>query len=83
MGHLPLAIHTADQIRALERHAIEGLGVPGYTLMTSAGEAALMTLRSYWPAAQRIAVLCGPGNNAGDGYVLARLARARKRDDAG
>ena len=78
MGHLPLAIHTADQIRALERHAIEELGVPGYTLMTSAGEAALMTLRSYWPAAQRIAVLCGPGNNAGDGYVLARLARARK-----
>ncbi|MBB6091457.1 NAD(P)H-hydrate epimerase [Povalibacter uvarum] len=80
MVPLPLAIHTAEQVRSLDRHAIAQLGIPGYTLMTSAGEAALTTLRSYWPAAQRIAVLCGPGNNAGDGYVLARLARARRLD---
>lgn len=80
MDPLPLAIHTAEQVRSLDRHAIEQLGIPGYTLMTSAGEAALTTLRSYWPAAQRIAVLCGPGNNGGDGYVLARLARARRLD---
>lgn len=78
MANLPLAIHTAAQIRALDRHAIDDLGIPGYRLMTSAGEAALTTLRSYWPAAQRIVVLCGPGNNGGDGYVLARLARARR-----
>lgn len=80
MANLPLAVHTAAQLRALDRHAIEDLGIPGYTLMTSAGEAALTTLRSYWPAAQRILVLCGPGNNGGDGYVLARLARARRLD---
>lgn len=78
MVSLPLAIHTASQVRALDRHAIEDLQIPGYTLMTSAGEAALTTLRSYWPAAQRIVVLCGPGNNGGDGYVLARLARVRR-----
>lgn len=78
MSNLPLAIYTAAQVRALDRHAIEVLGIPGYTLMTSAGEAALLTLRSYWPAAQRIVVLCGPGNNGGDGYVLGRLARAQR-----
>lgn len=78
MSHLPLAVYTAAQVRALDRHAIDVLRIPGYTLMTSAGEAALTTLRSYWPAAQRIVVLCGPGNNGGDGYVLARLAMSRR-----
>ncbi|HEY4367352.1 MAG TPA: NAD(P)H-hydrate dehydratase [Steroidobacteraceae bacterium] len=80
MPSLPLPVYTAAQVRALDRHAIEALQIPGYTLMTSAGEAALTTLRSYWPAAQRIVVLCGPGNNGGDGYVLARLARERRLD---
>ncbi len=78
MATLPLAIHTAAQVRELDRHAIEDMGIASYALMTAAGEAALTTLRSYWPAAQKIAVLCGPGNNAGDGYVLARLARTRR-----
>lgn len=80
MSNLPLAVYTAAQLRALDRRAIAGLGIPGYTLMTSAGEAGLTTVRSYWPAAQHIVVLCGPGNNAGDGYVLARLARGRRLD---
>ncbi len=80
MATLPLAIHTAAQVRELDRHAIEDLGIASYTLMTAAGEAALTTLRSYWPGAQKVAVLCGPGNNAGDGYVLARLARVRRLD---
>lgn len=80
MVHLPLAIHTAAQVRALDRHAIDDLHIPGYTLMTLAGEAAITTLRSCWPAAQRIVVICGPGNNGGDGYVLARLARQSRLD---
>jgi NAD(P)H-hydrate epimerase len=65
-------------VRALDRHAIDDLQIPSYTLMTRAGEAALGALRSCWPSAQRLAVVCGPGNNGGDGYVLARLARARR-----
>src|SRR5262245_14334001 len=77
MTQLPLAIHTAEQIRALDRFAIERLEIPGYTLMTRAADASLRTLRHCWPEARRIVVLCGPGNNAGDGYVLARLARAQ------
>jgi ADP-dependent NAD(P)H-hydrate dehydratase / NAD(P)H-hydrate epimerase len=78
MSSLPVAVHTADQVRALDRHAIDDLGIPSYTLMTRAGEAALGVLRSCWPSTQHVAVVCGPGNNGGDGYVLARLARAQR-----
>jgi hydroxyethylthiazole kinase-like uncharacterized protein yjeF len=78
MSPLPVSVHTAAQVRALDRHAIDDLQIPSYTLMTRAGEAALGALRSCWPSAQRIAVVCGPGNNGGDGYVLARLAREQR-----
>lgn len=78
MPSLPLAVHTAAQVRALDRHAIDDLHIAGYTLMTAAGEAALTALRSCWPAVQHIVVLCGPGNNGGDGYVLARLAKSQR-----
>lgn len=82
MTSLPLAVHTAAQVRALDRHAIETLRIPSYTLMTRAGEAALNTLRRCWPSTQRVVVVCGPGNNAGDGYVLARLAREQRIETA-
>jgi NAD(P)H-hydrate epimerase len=80
MTPLPLAVHTADQVRALDRYAVEQLRVPGYALMTRAGEAAVRVLRECWPAARRVVVVCGPGNNGGDGYVLARLARELQID---
>jgi NAD(P)H-hydrate epimerase len=76
MESLPALIYAAAQVRAMDRHMIEVAGVPGYTLMQRAGEAALALLRQRWPDANRITVVCGSGNNAGDGYVLARLARA-------
>lgn len=73
---LPIALYSTAQVRALDNYAIEVQGVPGYTLMKRAGEAALRYLRTRWPTAQRIVVVCGGGNNGGDGYVLARFARA-------
>ena len=78
MANLPLSIYSAAQVRALDHHAIEDLHIPGYTLMSTAAEVSLRALRSCWPAAQNMVVLCGPGNNGGDGYVLARLARAQR-----
>lgn len=72
---LPSALYTAAQVRELDRRAIEDHGVPGYTLMTRAGQAAFEVLRERWPEARCIGVLCGPGNNGGDGYVIARLAQ--------
>ena len=71
----PTAIYSAAQVRALDAWEIEKRRVPGYTLMTRAAEGALKILRARWPQARRIAVVCGAGNNGGDGYVLARLAR--------
>jgi len=75
MDPLPVEVYSAATVRAMDRRAIES-GIPGYTLMQRAGEAALADLRRHWPAARSVTVLCGSGNNAGDGYVLARLARA-------
>lgn len=73
---LPAAVYTAAQVRAFDRVAIDERGIEGYELMCRAGSAALAVLESYWPEAHRIGVFCGAGNNAGDGYVVARLARA-------
>jgi len=73
---LPIALYSTAQVRALDAHAIDELKIPGYTLMKRAGEAALRYLRTRWPMAHRIVIVCGSGNNGGDGYVLARFAQA-------
>lgn len=72
---LPAAVYTADQVRAIDKIAIEEHGIAGYELMGRAGYAALAILRERWPKAHKIAVYCGAGHNAGDGYIVARLAR--------
>ncbi len=77
---LPYAIHSAAQVRALDEHEIRVLGTPGYALMKRAGEASLRMLRVRWPMARSLVVACGAGNNGGDGYVLARFARAAGLD---
>jgi hydroxyethylthiazole kinase-like uncharacterized protein yjeF len=73
---LPEALYSAAQTRQLDQIAIGHHGIAGYTLMQRAGEAAFQVLRRHWPRARRIALVCGPGNNGGDGYVVARLAQA-------
>jgi len=72
---LPRALYTAEQVRGFDRLAIERFGVPGLELMERAGRAAFDLLRRRWPQAGRLAVLVGTGNNGGDGFVVARLAR--------
>ncbi|MEL7298300.1 MAG: NAD(P)H-hydrate dehydratase [Pseudomonadota bacterium] len=73
---LPINIYSADGVRALDRTAIDAFGIPGYTLMRRAGAAALSVISQRYPGLQSLLVLCGGGNNGGDGYVVARLARA-------
>ncbi len=71
---LPRTLFLAEQVRAMDRYAIEDLGIPGYVLMQRAGWAVFQVIQERWPDARKIAVLCGGGNNGGDGYVVARLA---------
>ncbi|MEN7342837.1 MAG: NAD(P)H-hydrate dehydratase [Pseudomonadota bacterium] len=73
---LPIDIYSADGVKALDRSAIDEFGIPGYTLMRRAGAAALSVMNQRYPGLQSMLVLCGGGNNGGDGYVVARLARA-------
>lgn len=74
MCNLPHNIYSVEGVRQIDRAAIEGLGIPGYTLMTSAAMEALDEGLSFFPSAKRWQFICGAGNNGGDGYVLARLA---------
>jgi len=71
---LPRNLYRAAQVRELDRTAIETFSIPGLTLMERAGSAAYSMLCKGWPEVQIITVICGVGNNGGDGYVLARLA---------
>ena len=68
-----IALHTTDQVRALDRAAIAG-GIPGIELMQRAAAAAVAALRRRWPQARSVCALCGPGNNGGDGFLVAMLA---------
>lgn len=68
------ALFTTAQVRALDRAAIDG-GIPGIELMERAAQSALDVLRRRWPQVRSVCVACGPGNNGGDGFLLAALAR--------
>lgn len=67
-------LYSKAQIIELERIAIEDYAIAASELMERAGQAVLGHLQQHWPDAKRVLVFCGKGNNAGDGYVLARLA---------
>lgn len=71
-------LYTAAQVRELDRLAIEA-GTPGYTLMERAGRAAWSLIHASYPQARSIQVLCGTGNNGGDGYIVAKLAMQAER----
>lgn len=68
------ALYRVDDVRALDRIAIEQFGLLGIELMERAGLSAWRSTRARWPQGNRIAILCGGGNNGGDGFVFARLA---------
>ena len=69
-----MKVATAEEIQELDRRAIEEIGIPGVVLMENAGLHVVMTMRERFPdlAKQRVLIVCGKGNNGGDGLVLAR-----------
>ncbi|MBI4357264.1 MAG: NAD(P)H-hydrate dehydratase [Gammaproteobacteria bacterium] len=70
---LPQELYTQEQVARIDREIVQQ-GIPAVVLMERAGYFAFKTLTSTWPEVKTITVLCGSGNNGGDGYVLARLA---------
>lgn len=71
----PIQLYTVEQVRAMDRYAIDVVGIAGIELMQRAGQCVFNLLTQKWPKAQCINVFCGAGNNGGDGYIVARLAR--------
>ena len=69
-----IPVCSASQVRELDRCVIEECGVPGRVLMEVAGRGVATAIHERWPTAT-VGVWCGPGNNGGDGYVLARWLR--------
>lgn len=76
---IPQQLYTPEQVREIEPQAAQLAGVSMWQLMRRAGHAVFSCLQSHFPLQNqrfqpRVTVLCGSGNNGGDGYVLATLA---------
>lgn len=70
-----IPLYTAEQCQQLDRYCIDDLGVSGYQLMQQAAQAAFAVLLSEWPNVQELIIVCGKGNNGGDGFEMARIAQ--------
>lgn len=68
-------LYSSAQVREIDRRAVAGQANTGYALMQRAAAAAWRELRERKPDATRIDIVCGPGNNGGDGYEIASLAK--------
>lgn len=73
---------TADQMREMDRRTIQDVGIPGIVLMERAALGAVEALVDHFDLDRRtrIGVLCGAGNNGGDGFAMARLLHELRHD---
>lgn len=75
-------LYQISQVRLLENIAINNYAMSQQQLMQSAGHAAFSDLIATWPHIQKIVVICGKGNNGGDGYVVANYANENQLEVA-
>lgn len=71
---LDISLYRADQMRALDGLSAKAQSISSFELMQRAGRAASQLLHRQWPDRRNLAILAGPGNNGGDGYVVGREA---------
>ncbi len=74
-----MRVLTNAEMRAADRRAIDELGIPAALLMEHAGRAVAEVVLAKAAAAARVAVVCGSGNNGGDGFACARWLREHGR----
>ena len=74
-----IPVTTAQEMRALDEATIQGLGLPGVVLMEHAGFGVLLHMEDFFGdlEGKNILVVCGKGNNGGDGFVVGRWAMSR------
>jgi len=69
-----IKLYSAQQTREIDQRAQKKLGITGFELMLKAAKASLDSIKEHYSAVEKLAVVCGAGNNAGDGYLVAKLA---------
>ncbi len=72
-----MRILTADEMREVDRRAIEEIGIPSLVLMENASIGVADAIAESFAESETVAIFCGPGNNGGDGLALARHLDAR------
>jgi ADP-dependent NAD(P)H-hydrate dehydratase / NAD(P)H-hydrate epimerase len=75
-----MRILSAEAMQAVDRAAIDELGIPGLVLMENAAIGVVDAIGESYPEASSVAVFCGPGNNGGDGLAIARHLAVRGYD---
>ncbi len=75
-----MKIFTTAEMREIDRITSERFGIPSISLMENAGSAVAEFVLQTYPAANRIGVICGKGNNGGDGFVVARKLHEAGKD---
>jgi NAD(P)H-hydrate epimerase len=75
-----MKIVTAAEMRDIDRVTSQRFGVPSLTLMENAGTAVADFVAAEFPAAQRIGIICGKGNNGGDGFVAGRKLKSMGKE---
>ena len=79
-----MRVLNTEQMREADRRTIDEIGIPSIVLMENAGRQAVAAMEAAYEdlTSSRVGVICGRGNNGGDGFVVARtLAAARGRRD--
>jgi len=73
---------TSSQMRALDKHAIDEIGIPGMVLMENAARSVVEEIEQRFEDVEflTVAIVCGPGNNGGDGFAVARHLHLRGAD---